>query len=78
MRDIIPYLRCFQVDVLSHFGIRSVTMVSSDQKSYLTSIFESNPHPSKEVCSEIAAELGFTLQKVEKWFRYQRSKLSKK
>ena len=65
-------------DVLSHFGIRSVTMVTTDQKSYLTQIFESNPHPSKEACIEIAEKLGFTLQKVEKWFRYQRSKQSKK
>ena len=48
--------------------------LTKEQKAYLQSVYETNSHPSKKECVEIASLLNLPLKKIEKWFWDQRTK----
>ena len=48
--------------------------LSKRQKAYLQTVYQTNHHPSKTECTEIAEALDLALKKIEKWFWDQRTK----
>lgn len=68
----------YQEELLAAFGIRSITNFSKEQIEYLNDYFAKIPYPSKEQKGEIAKRMGFTVAKVDGWFRNKRWKDNKK